>query len=94
LYADQALALSIELTPAHMEKLEGAADFDLGFPLNFINQPGEPNWLTRTSGHYDFPNLEQVRSVNIWRSHAQGGLRAARQALQEGPASPGEGAQL
>lgn len=53
-------ALGLELTPEDMDKIEGAAEFDVGFPLQFLsNRSGGPRdpsdlWLAAPSGKVDY----------------------------------------
>ena len=52
-------ALAVELTPDEIAEIEGAVEFDIGFPQNFlsgkpegIKSPGDL-WLTKMGGHLD-----------------------------------------
>ncbi|CAD6584564.1 MAG: hypothetical protein ASARMPRED_001803 [Alectoria sarmentosa] len=53
-------ALSLELSDDDMAEIDGAAPFDIGFPLNFLSQkpggakgPGDL-WLMDMAGHFDY----------------------------------------
>ncbi|KAJ0414793.1 Aldo/keto reductase [Aspergillus carlsbadensis] len=55
-------ALSITLTAEDLDEIDGAADFDVGFPMNFIFRTGYKStntaadvWLTQASARIDAP---------------------------------------
>ena len=45
-YEDNVAALSVTLQPAHLERLETASQFDLGFPHEFLKSPFIQHGLT------------------------------------------------
>ena len=65
-------ALSIALSPEDLAEIEGAVEFDPGFPLNFIS-PMAPSGakgpkdilFTNMSGHFDYPEGPFVSSYLI-----------------------------
>ena len=69
-------ALSLELSDEEYEEIDGATDFDVGFPLNFLsNKPGGAKgpgdiWLTVTTGHYDFVEDQKVSSSMQFRNRS------------------------
>jgi diketogulonate reductase-like aldo/keto reductase len=59
-------ALRIALSDAEMEEIEGAYDFDIGFPHNLMSGPKPPkspgdNLLTQIRGQFDF--VEGPRTI-------------------------------
>lgn len=60
-------ALGLELTDEDIDKIEGAAEFDVGFPLNMIShRPGGPKnpgdiWLSGSNGVVDYVGNPTVR---------------------------------
>ncbi|KPI40092.1 Norsolorinic acid A [Cyphellophora attinorum] len=59
-------ALGIALSDAEMEEIEGAYDFDIGFPHNLMSGPKPPknpgdNLLTQIRGQFDF--VEGPRAI-------------------------------
>lgn len=60
-------ALGLELTPHDIAEIEGAADFDVGFPLNFLSrQPAGVQkpadvWLNEMGGKVDYVDGPVVR---------------------------------
>lgn len=61
-------ALSLQLSEQEYDEIEGAADFDVGFPLNFLStRPGGAKgpaglFLTEMTGNYDFVEDQKVSS--------------------------------
>jgi len=57
-------ALSIKLTKEDMDEIEGAAEFDLGFPTNMLGN-GNPrnNFLLQMAGHFDY--VEATKSLSF-----------------------------
>lgn len=53
-------ALSIELSAQQIKDIEGAVEFDIGFPMNMLGG-GDPrdNRLLRAAGHFDYVEFEQ-----------------------------------
>lgn len=59
-------ALELELSEEDLAKIEGAADFDIGFPLNFLSHkpggakgPGDA-WLSELQGVFDYVEAPKV----------------------------------
>ena len=51
-------ALSVELSEEDIKEIEGAYEFDLGFPMNIFGSQAEENWLMNTGGNYDYVKRE------------------------------------
>lgn len=68
-------ALSLELSDDDIAEIEGAAPFDVGFPLNMLSQkPGglkkpEDNFLFAMAGTFDFVQPEKVSNANSPAAH-------------------------
>jgi len=55
-------ALSIALTPKHIEYLESILPFDIGFPQKFFGGSSDYNAMYKTAGHFDkWPAAEAIR---------------------------------
>ncbi|KAK0108622.1 hypothetical protein ONS95_003416 [Cadophora gregata] len=54
-------ALSLELTKEEMDEIEGAAPFDLGFPLTMIGTHAGDSWLNNIAGYHDW-----VEAPKVW----------------------------
>lgn len=60
-------ALKLRLTKEEMEEIEGASDFEYGFPMSFLYRNEKPStrlnaashWLTKTAVHLDVPTKTQ-----------------------------------
>jgi aryl-alcohol dehydrogenase-like predicted oxidoreductase len=55
-------ALSLELSEADLEAIEGAAPFELGFPLSMIQKNAKENWLNDIAGHFKYVEAPKVFS--------------------------------
>ena len=59
-------ALGLELSDKDIEDIDGATDFDIGFPLNFISRtPGGPKgpgdiWMSAMNGNIDYVGVPTV----------------------------------
>lgn len=47
-------ALRLELGADEIEEIEGAAEFDVGFPMNLFGAGPEAQWLTGFAGKFDY----------------------------------------
>ena len=67
-------ALGVTLTDDDVQEIEGATDFDVGFPLNFISsRPGGPRgpediWLSDLGGKFDYVEGPKVGCPLLMRS--------------------------
>ncbi|KAG8527570.1 uncharacterized protein KY384_007723 [Bacidia gigantensis] len=66
-------ALALELSGDDINAIDGATDFDIGFPMNFLGGTGKPqdSWLMNASGQYDYventkpiPPLKELGSTD------------------------------
>ncbi len=47
-------ALSLQLSEEEMDDIEGAAEFDLGFPLNMLRKGERDSWMNKIEGEVDY----------------------------------------
>lgn len=56
-------ALKLKLTDEDIKAIEGAGEFDVGFPMNFLGGTGKPGdvWLMNMAGQFD--HTEKVKPI-------------------------------
>jgi aryl-alcohol dehydrogenase-like predicted oxidoreductase len=57
-------ALSLELSEEDIEEIEGAAPFDLGFPLSMIQPSAAKSGLNNIGGHFKYVDAPKVCVTN------------------------------
>jgi aryl-alcohol dehydrogenase-like predicted oxidoreductase len=57
-------ALSLELSKEDIKEIEGAAPFDIGFPLTMLQRNPEEAWLNKIAGHFKYVEEAKVRSLS------------------------------
>ncbi|KAI0301754.1 Aldo/keto reductase [Multifurca ochricompacta] len=57
---DNLKALDISLTPEHIQKIESAKKFDIGFPFNLFGTGADDSFPLKTTAHVDRVPLQQA----------------------------------
>lgn len=66
-------ALAVELSDEDIKEIEGAAEFDLGFPFCMVGRRAEENWLMNMRGTYDYvQRVKPIPAVQMTTERNQG----------------------
>lgn len=90
-------ALELELSEENIAKIEGAADFDIGFPLNFLSRkpggakgPGDV-WLSDLQGVFDYVETPKVGFCSPFPHSTNIFLRKCHMLTSSAADSPAQG---